>query len=78
MAALMASDCQAAANGMDHAIRWDCASGRATYTNRSRNIEFIQPLGVQLQGGDTVAVSWVPGETAYTIEVINRGTQYLA
>jgi len=68
-AALMASDCQASARGFGHAVRWDCVSGRAVYTNCGSEAETIQPLGVQLQGGHTLAVSWLPGETAYTVEV---------
>jgi len=76
MAALLATPCQAVANGEDRAVRWDCASGRAMYTNSSGETEFIQPLGVRLQGGDTLAVSWMPGETAYTLEVYNGN--YLA
>ena len=78
LAALMASDCQAVANDRGHAIHWDCYSGRAFYTNCSLDTELIRPLGVQLQGGDTLAVSWVPGDTAYTLEVINSSTHYLA
>jgi hypothetical protein len=78
MAALLATPCQAVANGEDRVVRWDCASGRAMYTNSSEETEFIQPLGVRLQGGDTLAVSWMPGETAYTLEVYNRTMQYVA
>jgi hypothetical protein len=78
MAALLATPCQAVTNGEDRAILWDCASGRAMYTNSSEQTEFIQPLGVRLQGGDTLAVSWMPGETAYTLEVYNSNTHYLA
>jgi hypothetical protein len=78
LAVLIATGCQAVTNGQDRAIRWDCASGRAVYTNRSAGTEFIQPLGVQLQGGDTLAVSWAPGETAYTLEVSSHDTHYLA
>jgi len=40
------------------------ASGPAT--------EMIEPLGVKLKGGHTIAVSWVPKETAYTIEVFRQ------
>ena len=34
--------------------------------------ERIEPLGVNLLGGETLAVCWTPGETAYTLEVCNR------
>ncbi len=69
LAALAASRCRATGNGEKRAVRWCCISGRALYTNGGADTELIQPLGVRLQGGQTVAVSWVPGETAYTVEV---------
>ncbi len=69
LAALFASRCLAVSNGKDHDVRWSCVSGRAVYTNAGADTEFIQPLGVCLRGGHTVAVSWIPGETAYTMEV---------
>lgn len=79
MAALLATSCQALADGSNHAVRWDCASGRAMYTNQSAEAEMIQPLGVRLQCGDTLAVTWMPGETAYTLEVYkSSSTHYLA
>ena len=68
-AVLMASSCLARANGENHAIRWDCVSGRAEYTNHGGDAERIEPLGVSLMGGQTLAVYWMPGETAYTLEV---------
>jgi hypothetical protein len=39
------------------------------YTNAGHEDERIEPLGVRLTGGQTLAVSWMPGETAYTFEV---------
>jgi hypothetical protein len=69
LAALAASRCRASGKGENHAVRWFCISGRALYTNGGADTEFIQPLGVSLQGGQTVAVSWMPGESAYTVEV---------
>lgn len=77
MAALLATRCHAAVNGSGRAIRWECVAGRALYTNRSKETEWIQPLGVRLQDGETLAVSWLPGETSYTLEVENRETQCL-
>lgn len=71
-AVLMASACLAEANGQNRAIRWDCVSGRAVYTNRGRDAERIEPLGVSLMGGQTLAVYWLPGETAYTVEVYRQ------
>jgi len=78
MAALLATPCRAVANGSDHAVRWDCVAGRAMYTNQSAEAEFIKPLGIQLQCGDTLAVSWRPGETGYTLEVYQTNMHYLA
>jgi len=71
-AVLLATGCQACTNGRDHVVRWNCVSGRAVYTNRGVEVEVIEPLGVHLQGGHTIAVSWVPGETAYTVEVLRK------
>lgn len=69
LAALMATRCQAQGNGENHAVGWECASGRALYTNRGVGAERIEPLGVSLQQGETLEVYWLPGETAYTIQV---------
>ena len=71
-AALIATHCHAKANGQGRAIRWNCVSGRAVYTNQGVEVEEIEPLGIHLQGGQTVVVWWTPGETAYTVEVIRR------
>jgi len=72
LAALAAARCQANRNGEDHAVRWSCVSGRALYTNAGADAELIQPLGVRLQGGQTLAVYWLPGQTAYTVEVYRQ------
>jgi hypothetical protein len=72
LAALAAARCQANRNGEDHAVRWSCVSGRALYTNAGADAEWIQPLGVHLRGGQTLAVYWLPGQTAYTMEVYGR------
>jgi hypothetical protein len=72
LAALAAARCQANQNGEDHAVRWSCVSGRAQYTNAGADAELIQPLGVRLQGGQTLAVYWLPGQTAYTMEVYRQ------
>ena len=72
LAALAAARCQANGNGEDHAVRWSCVSGRALYTNAGADAELIQPLGVRLQGGQTLAVYWLPGQTAYTVEVYRQ------
>ena len=71
-AALLASHCQAKTAGQDRDVRWDCISGWAVYTNRGSETETIEPLGVCLEVGHTVAVSGIPGETAYTVEVFRQ------
>lgn len=77
-AALMASSCQASVNGEDHAVRWDCIAGRALYTNRGTAAERIEPLGVHLKGGHTLAVYWQPGQTNYTVEVYSQSNHFCA
>ncbi len=69
LAALIASRCRASANGEGHAVSWICISGRAYYTNAGADAETIQPLGVRLERGRTLSVSWAPGETEYTLEI---------
>jgi hypothetical protein len=69
MAALMACRCLANHDGEDAAVRWNQVSGKALYTNCSGGSELILPLGVFLRSGQTLAVSWTPGDTAYTMEV---------
>lgn len=69
LAALIAARCQASANGQKRVVRWNHVRGRAVYTNAGVDAETIQPLGIQLEKGHTVAVSWIPGESAYTVEV---------
>lgn len=75
LAALLAAPCQAAGNGEDHAVRWNCASGRALYTNGGAHTERIEPLGVTLKEGHTLAVCWAPGETTYSLEVFRQYDQ---
>jgi len=77
-AVLMASECRAVGSGEDRPIRWDYVSGRAFYTNRSAVAESIHPLGVELARGDTLAVSWAPGHTEYTIEVFTLDSEQVA
>ena len=72
LAALLATSCEARRNGENHPVRWNWASGRALYTNFGRDAEHIEPLGVSLLGGHTLAVYWMPGETSYTVEVYRR------
>lgn len=72
LAALLATSCEAQSLTRNHAVRWDHISGRAIYTNAGNEDEHIEPFGVRLPGGQTLAVSWMPGATAYTIEVFSR------
>jgi hypothetical protein len=69
LAVLMATDCQARSDNEHHDVRWDCVAGRAVYTNSGVEPERIEPLGISLPVGQTLAVYWTPGETAYTLEV---------
>ena|SRR5216683_2078866 len=72
LAVLMATSCQARSNTSNHDVRWDRVAGRAVYTNFGRDAERIEPLGVSLSVGETLAVYWTPGETAYTMEVYSQ------
>jgi hypothetical protein len=72
LAVLEATPCEAKRNGEHHAVRWRWDSGRAVYTNAGEEAEHIEPLGVRLKGGHTMAVYWMPGETAYTVEVYRQ------
>ncbi|HWC97584.1 MAG TPA: hypothetical protein VG456_12555 [Candidatus Sulfopaludibacter sp.] len=74
-AALSAVTSHSAGNGELRSVRFEYVAGRALYTNSTANSQDIDPLGVTLHEGQTLAVYWVPGETAYTLEVYRRGTQ---
>ena len=69
LAALIATRCEAKRAGAGSAVSWKSVCGKAVYTNAGADTELIQPLGVALRGGQTLAVSWTPGETSYTLEV---------
>jgi hypothetical protein len=72
LSVLQATSCEAQRDGKHHAVRWRVVGGRAVYTNVGREPEHIEPLGLCLLGGHTMAVSWMPGETAYTVEVYRQ------
>jgi len=72
LAALCAARCLAIDGSRHRAVPWDCVSGRAVYTNAGTTAERIEPLGVSLERGETLAVTWRPGETAYTMEVYGQ------
>jgi hypothetical protein len=69
LAALAATGCEAISARGCHAVGWQWSGGRAIYTNASAHPEWIQPLGVTLDGGQTLSVTWIPGETEYTLDV---------
>ena len=72
LAALLARGCEAAANGAARKVEWQCVAGRAVYTNGGHDTEILLPFGVPVACGQTVAVSWRPGDTSYTIELCRR------
>ena len=61
MAALLASNA-------GNEVAWQWRSGRAVYTNRGSEAERIEAFGLEVQRGESVAVTWIPGDTAYTVE----------
>jgi hypothetical protein len=67
LAALAASGCQAVSDRECRPIGWHLVGGRAVYTNLSPQAEVIEPLGVRLDRGETLSVTWIPGDTAYTV-----------
>ena len=73
LAALLAVRCQANEGGERHDIDWKCSSGRAFYTNGSEGTVHVQPFDVHVESGHTVIVSWLPGDTAYTVELFHPG-----
>ena len=72
LSVLMAISCQAESHGSNHDVRWNRVGGCAEYTNLGRDTERIEPLGVSLSVGETLAVCWTPGETAYTMKVYSQ------
>jgi hypothetical protein len=72
LSALIATACEARRNGKIHAVNWSMVAGRAVYTNSGGEAEHIEPLGISLLGGHTMAVYWMPGDTAYTVEVYRQ------
>jgi hypothetical protein len=72
LAALVAAPCFAHGIDLSHEVRWQRRAGRAVYTNFGGCSETIEPLGVVLQAGETLAVYWIPGDTAYTLEVCSK------
>ena len=69
VAALAATGCRAISDRGCHEIGWEWSGGRAYYTNPGTSLESIHPLGIALAGGETLTVTWVPGDTSYTLQV---------
>lgn len=76
LAALFAAGCRATDGSRGHAVPWVSASGRAVYTNAGPTAKRIEPLGVSLEPGQTLAVWWGPGETAYSVEVYGQNKMF--
>jgi hypothetical protein len=69
LSALLATECEATANGSARKVVWRWVSGRAIYTNCGAETELILPFGVRLNTGMSVVVSWAPGDTSYKVEL---------
>jgi hypothetical protein len=67
-AVLLASGCYTMVNGCSHSVPWEWLGDRAVYTNTGAYAEVIDPLGVRVESGCTVAVFWPVGETGYSVE----------
>lgn len=77
-AVLTAAHCRAIGNGAPSEVRFDWVAGRALYTNTGANPEWISALDVQVQSGHTLAVYWMPNDTAYSTEVFLEPASYAA
>jgi len=62
----------------ESSVRFEYVSGRAIYTNSLHDTQEIDGLGVSLHRGQTLAVYWAPGETAYTMEVYRQNRRACA
>jgi hypothetical protein len=69
MSALLSIGCYATGNNGQRTIAWNCGASQAHYTNGSSDTEVIYPFGIRLGCGETIYVSWLPGETEYSIEL---------
>src|SRR5271165_2837634 len=72
MSVLLASRSQAVSSGRGHDVSWEWIAGRAVYTNAGPGTELIQPLGIGLRSGHTLAIHWAPDETGYTINIYRQ------
>jgi hypothetical protein len=76
LAALLASACHALGRNGARKVEWQCVPDAAMYTNTGDDVEILLPFGVSVRGGQTVVVTWLPGDTAYTLRLVE--TAYLA
>jgi hypothetical protein len=67
--ALLATGCRAVSDRECQPIGWRCVAGRAVYTNLNFHRVEIHPLGITIERGETLSVTWEPGETKYTLDV---------
>jgi hypothetical protein len=70
LAALLARGCRAIEGSVARPVDWRWVANRAMYTNDRADVEVIEPFGIPLRCGETIAVTWLSGETAYTIELL--------
>lgn len=75
LSALLAVECSAVGSAGSHAVCWNWMSGRAVYSNFSGHSERIEPLGVTLTDSETLVVCWLPGETTYSLKVLQQFDQ---
>jgi hypothetical protein len=68
LAALAGACCHAVSSKGARTICWEWLQGHAIYFNISKESERIQPLEVDLPSGHTIAVSWAPSETTYSVK----------
>lgn len=67
MAALLAS-------AAGRKVSWEWLGGRAVFRNRSARPELIEPLGLRVGRGESVVVTWLPGQSEYTIQLYRRNS----
>jgi hypothetical protein len=72
MAALVASECKVHSPHGVREVDWHCLSDHALYTNRDFEPEILLPFGLAVAGGETVVVTWLPGDTGYTVRLERR------
>src|ERR1051325_7069795 len=71
-AALLARECEAITDSGRHTIAWRLAGTSALHTNTGITLERIEPFGVTLESGQTLIVSWAPGDSGYTLRIVRQ------